>query len=446
MLRPYHKIILSTMFLTITKLGERREMIAEKLCIIGTGSWGTTLAVLFSRQGLNVSLWARTAEEAAALNARRENVDFLPGIPFPRTLHVAHDLSDALRDARIVLMVVPAQTFRTNVRQLRDLISARHIVVSATKGIELDTMQRMTEIIHAELPQLPPARIAVLSGPNIAREIAAGLPASTVVACGDENVARVVQEQTLSPTFRVYTHDDVIGVELAGALKNVIAIVAGVADGLNVGENAKATVLTRGLAEISRLGVALGANPLTFMGLAGIGDLMCTCNSRHSRNHTVGEKLAQGEKIEQIVSGMKMVAEGITTTKAAHQLGAKHQVEMPLIQQMYEVLFEDKSPRQAIGDLMLREEIVTACREGRFHVWAVRTVDEGIEILTGVPAGRLDGDGAYPDGTVNARVARRLEDLDKRFREFAPLQPAEAPRDEPPKLGPPKAPPQPPTG
>ncbi len=328
---------------------------AEKICVIGTGSWGTTLAVLFARQSMNVSLWARTLDEAAALNARRENVDFLPGIPFPLTLQVTSELGDALRDARIILVVVPSQTFRANLKPLRELITPEHIVVSATKGIELDTMQRMSEIIHVELPQLPSEQIAVLSGPNIAREIAAGLPASTVVAGSDESVAREVQAQLLSPSFRVYTHDDVSGVELAGALKNVIAIVAGVADGFNVGENAKATVLTRGLAEISRLGVALGANPLTFMGLAGIGDLTCTCNSRHSRNHTVGEKLAQGEKIESIVAGMKMVAEGITTTKAAHQLAQQHGVEMPLVEQMVQVLFEGKSPRQAIGDLMLRE-------------------------------------------------------------------------------------------
>ena len=327
----------------------------EKLCIVGTGSWGTTLAVLFSRQGLNVSLWARTLDEATALNVRRENVEFLPGIPFPLTLHVTADLEAALRDARTVLVVVPAQTFRANVKRLRELVTPEQIVVSATKGIELDSLQRMTEIVRAELPQLPPERTAVLSGPNIAREIAAGLPATTVVACTDDDVARAVQEQLLSPSFRVYTHHDVVGVELAGALKNVIAIVAGVADGFGVGDNAKAAVLTRGLAEISRLGVVLGANPLTFMGLAGIGDLLCTCNSCHSRNHSVGEQLAQGQTLEQIVSGTKMVAEGVTTTQAARALAARHQVEMPLLEQVYQVLFEGKAPRQAIGDLLLRE-------------------------------------------------------------------------------------------
>ncbi|MBI1800247.1 MAG: NAD(P)-dependent glycerol-3-phosphate dehydrogenase [Chloroflexi bacterium] len=329
-------------------------MPSENICVIGTGSWGTTLAVMLSRFGARVSLWARTAEEAAALNARRENVDFLPGIPFPLTLHVTDDLEAALREAAIVLVVVPAQTLRANARLLRPLVQADQIIVSAAKGLEIGTTLRMSEVLRAELPHVPPARLAVLSGPNIAREIAAGLPASTVVAAGDEAAARAVQQRLLSPVLRVYTHSDVIGVELAGALKNVIAIGAGVADGFNVGENAKATLLTRGLAEMTRLGVALGASALTFAGLAGIGDLICTCASRHSRNHTVGERLAQGQKREQILSGMKMVAEGIDTTLAAKQLAARCGVEMPIVEQMHAVLFEDKDPRQAIADLMGR--------------------------------------------------------------------------------------------
>ncbi len=329
-------------------------MSSDKICIIGTGSWGTTLAVLFSRLGLKVSLWARTAEEATALSARRENVDFLPGIPFPLTVQVTHELEAAIRDAHIVLIVVPSQTFRANVQRVRSLVRADQIIVSATKGIEMDSMLRMTEILREELSHIPPERFAVLSGPNIAREIAAGLPASTVVAAQDESVAREVQERLMSPAFRIYTHTDVIGVELAGALKNVIAIGAGVADGFNVGENAKATLLTRGLAEITRLGVALGANPLTFAGLAGVGDLICTCSSRHSRNHMVGEGLAQGQPLNEIVAGLKMVAEGISTTKAARQLAMRAQVDMPLVEQVYAVLFEGKTPRQAIGDLMLR--------------------------------------------------------------------------------------------
>ena len=327
---------------------------SEKICIIGTGSWGTTLAVVFARRGLNVSLWARTPEEAALLNARRENVDFLPGIPFPLTVHVTHALASAARDARILIVVVPSQTFRANVRQVRPFIAAHQIVVSATKGIEIEGLQRMSEILRDELPQIPPEQFVVVSGPNIAREIAAGLPASTVAAAADEAVAREAQERLMSPSFRIYTHTDVVGVELAGALKNVYAIAAGAADTLNVGENAKATVLTRALAEMTRLGVALGANPITFAGLAGIGDLMCTCNSRHSRNHTVGERLAQGQKLDEILAGMKMVAEGINTAKAARQLALRHHVEMPLVEQVYAVLFEGKSPRQAIGDLMGR--------------------------------------------------------------------------------------------
>jgi glycerol-3-phosphate dehydrogenase (NAD(P)+) len=327
----------------------------QSIAIIGTGSWGTTLSVVAARLGRNVTLWARTEAEAAELNARRENIEFLPGIPLPLTLHVTADLSHAMRDASLVLVVVPSQLFRSNVRLLRPWLRPDAVVVSAAKGIELESLSRMSEVLRAELPRHPPERIAVFSGPNIAREIAAGLPATTVVASAAERAARAVQEQFMAPAFRVYTHTDVAGVELAGALKNVYAIAAGVADGYSVGENAKAALLTRALAEMTRLGTALGANPLTFAGLAGVGDLICTCSSHHSRNHTVGEQLAQGRTVEEIQSGMKMVAEGISTTRAAHELAQRTSTEMPLVDQVYAVLFEGKTPRQAIGDLLGRE-------------------------------------------------------------------------------------------
>ena len=329
-------------------------MPADKLVILGTGSWGTTLAVIFARLGLNVTLWARTTAEAAALNARRENIDFQPGIPFPLTLYVTHDPAEAARGAAILLVVVPSQTVRANIRAWQPFIAPDSIVVSTAKGIEIGSLMRMTEILQAELPQLAPERIAVLSGPNIAREIAAGLPASTVVAAASTETARRVQTALMSPAFRIYTHGDVVGLELAGALKNIYAIAAGVADGYNVGENAKAALLTRALAEMTRLGVALGANPQTFAGLSGMGDLICTCASHHSRNHTVGERLAQGQKLSEVLSSMKMVAEGISTTQAARDLARQSGVEMPLVEQVYAVLFEDKSPRQAIADLMGR--------------------------------------------------------------------------------------------
>ena len=329
-------------------------MPADKLVILGTGSWGTTLAIIFARLGLNVTLWGRTAAEAGALNARRESVDFLPGIPFPLTLHVTHDREEAARGATIVLVVVPSQTVRANIQLWRPYIHPESIVVSTAKGIEIGSMLRMSEVLQAELPQLAPEQIAVLSGPNIAREIAAGLPASTVVAATSEDTARRVQSALISPAFRIYTHGDVTGVELAGALKNIYAIAAGVADGYNVGENAKAALLTRALAEMTRLGVALGANPLTFAGLAGMGDLICTCASQHSRNHSVGERLAQGQKLSEVLAGMKMVAEGISTTRAARELARASGIEMPLVEQVYAVLFEDKAPRQAIADLMGR--------------------------------------------------------------------------------------------
>lgn len=322
--------------------------------IVGTGSWGTTLAIILARHGLEVTLWARTEKEARELDTRRANEVFLPGVQFPDNLMVSHSLPATLKSCDLLLLVVPAQRMRENARRVREYLQEGTIVVSAAKGLEIETTLRMTQVLEEELPPRFHSLLAVLSGPNLAREIIAGLPATTVVASENDEVARFVQGLIMTPQLRVYTHNDVVGVELAGALKNIIALGAGISDGLGCGDNAKAAFMTRGLAEIARLGVAAGANLLTFAGLAGIGDLVTTCASPHSRNHYVGKLLAQGQSLAEIQASMRMVAEGVPTTIAALQLAQRYAVEMPIAEQMYQILFEGKDPRRAVVDLMTR--------------------------------------------------------------------------------------------
>lgn len=323
--------------------------------MVGTGSWGTALAVLLSRKNLAVTLWARTPEEAQRLRENRDKRSLLPSGVLPENLTVAHSLREAFSDSKVVLLVVPSQTMRANVQRIREHLPADVVLVSAAKGLETHTCKRMSEVISEELPEAFGDKICALSGPNLAREIAAGQPAATVVAAADDRVAAYVQDMLISPTFRVYTSSDIVGVELGGALKNVIALGAGMGDGLGVGDNAKAAFITRGLAEMARLGAAAGANPLTFAGLAGLGDLIATCSSRLSRNRFVGEELAKGRTLQEVQSSMDMVAEGVPTTAATKELAHRYGVEMPIAEAMHEVLFSAKSPRGAIMELMTRE-------------------------------------------------------------------------------------------
>jgi glycerol-3-phosphate dehydrogenase (NAD(P)+) len=313
------------------------------------------LAISLARKYSEVTLWARTAEEAERLDSERENSRFLPSMRFPSSLRVSCSLAEALRDCSLLLLVVPSQTMRSNLRQIREYLNPQAVIVSATKGLELGTGKRMSEVIREELASTFGPRVCVLSGPNLAREIAQGMPASAVVAAQDDEVARQVQDTLNSPTFRVYTSSDVIGVEYCGALKNIIALGAGISDGLGFGDNSKAAFMTRGLAEITRIGVAAGANILTFSGLAGLGDLVATCSSRLSRNHHVGEELAKGKRLAEIQQSMASVAEGVWTTQAALQLAHHYGVEMPITEMAYQVLFNDKDPRRAVVELMSRE-------------------------------------------------------------------------------------------
>ncbi|MEW6686712.1 MAG: NAD(P)H-dependent glycerol-3-phosphate dehydrogenase [Candidatus Edwardsbacteria bacterium] len=325
-----------------------------KITILGGGNWGTTLAILLNSNGHQVSLWEFRPEAAERLIREHENKEFLPGIPIPSEINISSDLPSLIRETEILLFVVPSHTLREVARQVARNPLPNTLIVSAVKGIEQKTLLRMSQIIKEERPDSKD-RIVVLSGPNIAYEISREMPATTVVSSQNEESAKRIQSVFMNKRFRVYTNSDIIGVELGGALKNIIVIAAGICDGLGYGANTKGALLTRGLAEITRLGIAIGANPLTFAGLSGMGDLITTCFSPHSRNRYVGEQLGKGKKLDEILSSMVMVAEGINTTKAAYELAKKYSVEMPITEQVHQVLFENKEPKDAVSDLMLRE-------------------------------------------------------------------------------------------
>lgn len=327
---------------------------ARRVAILGAGSWGTTLAIVLSRAGRGVTLWSRDAAHATQLAGERVNARYLPGVRIPDEVRCTASLEDAVASADRIVVAVPSQGMRALAVRLAPLVREGQAILSATKGIEAESATRMSELLREQLPRTP---LAVLSGPNIAREIASGLPAPTVVASGDLAVAADFQELVGTPSFRAYRNDDVVGVELAGALKNVIALGAGAIDGMGLGDNSKAGFITRGLAEIARLGVAAGANPLTFAGLAGFGDLVATAFSKHSRNRSAGELLAQGRSLEEIRRALGgQVLEGVGTAAAARRLSRRFGVEMPIADATYDVLFEGRSIRESVSALMAREQ------------------------------------------------------------------------------------------
>lgn len=332
--------------------------------VLGTGAWGTTLARLLAEQRLRqangdvdaaetVLLWDHHAERAAVMERERENQEYLPGMLFPANLHVTGDLADAVRDRELVLIVTPSQRVREHARMAAPHLAAGVIVTCASKGLELGTKLRMSQVLKQELPA--GAAIVALSGPNLAMEIARGLPAAAVVASDSPEGAERARQLLTAGMFRVYTSDDLAGVELGGALKNIIALGVGISDGLCYGENAKAAFMTRALAEISRLAMAAGANPLTLAGLAGLGDLIATCSSPLSRNRTLGLELAKGRVLEEVLAERKTVAEGVTTTRAALELAEALNVELPITQQIASVLFDKKDVKEAVLSLMLRD-------------------------------------------------------------------------------------------
>jgi glycerol-3-phosphate dehydrogenase (NAD(P)+) len=325
-----------------------------RITVVGAGSWGTTVAALAARENPTV-LWARRPELAEAINARSENVDYLPGVRLPYSLRALSNPIEAVSGAEAVVMGVPSHGFREVFRTIGPAIGAEVPVISLTKGIEQGSLRRMTEVVAEEAPGLSPARVGVLTGPNLAREVAQGFPAAAVVALGDEGAAARLQRALMSPTFRVYTNRDVTGCELAGALKNVMAIAAGMAKGLGFGQNTLAALITRALAELTRLGVAMGGRAETFAGLAGMGDLIATCQSDESRNNRVGMELAGGRKLDEVIGEMRMVAEGVKTVRPVLELATAHGVEMPIAAQVARVLYEGAHPREAVLALMTRE-------------------------------------------------------------------------------------------
>lgn len=327
---------------------------SKKVAVIGGGSWGTALALVLARKQTPVSLWVHDPELCRSMAETRENVTYLPGIALPACIHPTHRMDEALQGAALVLTVMPSHTCRAVVGQMRDLLQPQTMLLSATKGLEDQTLMRMSEVIADALrPRFEP-RIGVLSGPSFAREVALGDPTAIVVASADGALAHEAQVALSGPTFRVYTSTDVVGVELAASLKNVIAIAAGICTGLGLGSNSVAALIARGLAEMTRLACACAGQPETLAGLAGLGDLVLTCTGGLSRNRSVGEALGRGEKLAQILGSMKMVAEGVKTTAAAVELARRHRVELPITEQMHRVLFEDRPPREAIRELMER--------------------------------------------------------------------------------------------
>ena len=327
----------------------------KKIAVVGAGAWGSALAFHLAAKGLKVSLWCLEEEVASQIEDERENKEYLPGVVLPELIRPSTDIEKVVRGNRIVLMAVPSQFTRGVVSSLKEYLSPGVILVSASKGIENGTLMTMTQIFEDVLPDDLAVHRAVLSGPSFAKEVGRGLPTAVTVACPDREASTIIQHVFASPTLRIYTSQDVMGVELGGALKNVIALATGISDGLEMGVNARAALITRGLAEMSRLGVKMGANPLTFSGLAGLGDLVLTCTSDLSRNRSTGVKLGQGLKLADILKNTKQVVEGVKTTRSAVDLAAREEVGIPLTQEVFEVLYRDKTPLQALYDLMKRD-------------------------------------------------------------------------------------------
>lgn len=341
----------------------------KKVAVLVAGSWGTALARVLADNGSQVALWTRNEAQAAEINVKRTNDKYLPGAKLPEGINATTNLKEALAGVKAVLFVAPSSAMREVAKQVAPLLPKDALVIHATKGFELESLKRMSTVLAEELDR-PEGSIVVLSGPSHAEEVVNRQPTTVVVASQNTECAETAQDLFINNSyFRVYTNPDLIGVETAGAIKNIIALGAGMTDGLGFGDNAKAALITRGLAEIARLGAAMGANPLTFAGLAGVGDLIATSTSHHSRNWRAGSLLGQGVPLEEVLKKIGMVVEGVRTTKAARALSSQFEVEMPIADQLYAVLFEGVSPEQAVGALMGRvrtheiEEIANTSRE-----------------------------------------------------------------------------------
>lgn len=324
-----------------------------KIAVIGSGGWGTAIALLLAKKGFNVYLWSWIQEETDRLNHDRENKEFLPGILFPDNIICTHDMEICVENANLIVTAAPSPATRNTAKQLSSFVHDDQIIVNISKGLEESTLLRLSQVYAEEIPQ---AKIAVLSGPSHAEEVSRGLPTTNVAACEDIEVAKFVQDIFMDEKFRVYTSTDVIGVELGGSLKNVIALCAGISDGIGYGDNTKAALMTRGIAEIARLGIAMGADIKTFFGLSGVGDLIVTCTSMHSRNRRAGILLGKGKTLEETLKEVHMVVEGVNTASSAYELSKKYNVEMPIVEEAYNVLYNGRDVKEAVNALMTREK------------------------------------------------------------------------------------------
>ena len=325
----------------------------KSIGVIGGGSWGTALAILLRNKGYKVDMWMRNREQSFEMNSTRENKRFLPNVKLPGNLNVSSDLEKTIYNKDVILLAVPTHGVREVLNNSKNFIGGDQIIVNVAKGIENDSLLRISQIVKEILPQ---NKYAILSGPSHAEEVAINIPTTVVSASEDMEVAHHIQDLFITPTFRVYTNPDVIGVELGGSLKNIIALGAGISDGLSYGDNTKAALMTRGIFEIAKLGEKLGANPNTFSGLSGIGDLIVTCTSMHSRNRRAGILIGQGKNMEEAIREVGMVVEGIKTTKSAYILGKKYNVSMPITSEIYNVLYENADVKAAVDRLMQRDK------------------------------------------------------------------------------------------
>lgn len=325
----------------------------EKMCVLGSGSWGTALALVLAKKGHNVSLWTLSEEQCDKVNKTRENVDYLPGVLIPSNIKITTDINEAIKDSKIVVLAVPSQAIRSVCQKIKSIINDKQILVDVAKGLEKGTGLRLSEVVKQELPN---NKYVVLSGPSHAEEVAKDIPTTVVASSENISDAEVVQDAFMTPKFRVYTNPDVVGVELGGALKNIIAFGAGICDGLGYGDNTKAALMTRGIREVARLGVAMGAEPNTFSGLSGIGDLIVTCTSMHSRNRRAGILIGKGKSLEETLAEVKMVVEGITATEVAYDVAKKMNIDMPITNAIYSVLHEGVNANEAVIGLMMRNK------------------------------------------------------------------------------------------
>lgn len=326
-----------------------------KISVLGAGGWGTTLAILLHYNGHDITLWEYKKNYVKILDKQRENLNYLPGIKIPKEIKITHDIEETGSGKNLIVLAVPSQYLRSVVSQLSYNQIKNSLLVSVAKGIENKTLMTMSQMLKDVFPSLDEEQIGVISGPSHAEEVSRRIPTAVVAASKSSDTSKSIQAAFITSYFRVYSSTDILGVELGGAFKNVIAIGAGIIDGIKFGDNTKAAIMTRGIAEISRIGVAMGAEAETFAGLSGMGDLIVTCMSKHSRNRYVGEQIGSGKKLKEVIKTMNMIAEGVDTSRSAAQLANKHNVETPITHEVYKILFEDKDPVKATTDLMTRD-------------------------------------------------------------------------------------------